>query len=86
MVESRYYLFSLWTADRHPHDAGADDSAVQPRLNALVDPVVPSDTVPNGHPHLSQSPRLYLSLNWQRTLHTKKTPIRVLLYVFMSVT
>ena len=68
MVESRYCCLCGWLAAAH-----ADDSAIQPLLNALVDSIVPPDIVPKSHPHSSQSPCSYLSLNRRRIPRTDKT-------------
>ena len=49
-------MSSLWivaAAQKHASDAGADDSAVQPLLSALVETVVPPDAVPNAYPRSS---------------------------------
>jgi hypothetical protein len=85
MAESRYCFLCGWLApdlcEATPLDAGANHSAVRPPLNALV---VPPGTLPNAHPHLGRSLRLYLSLNRRPTLRTKKILIRVLLDVLFG--
>jgi len=87
-VEMWCSLWALAAPQKHTFDAGADDSAVQPLLSALVEAEVPPDSVPNAYPRSSPSRclRLSLSLNRRRTLRKGKILIRLLLYAFLGVT
>jgi len=80
-------LWALAAAQKHALAAGADDSAVQPLLSALVEPVVPPDAVPNAVPALEPVTML-IDLKPEPMTNTAKgeIPIRLLLYVCLGGT